>query len=275
MHQGYQQMRNNELILAIEHGDAGSVTALLNQGADPNTLDTAGLPRSFAQMRAQWRHAPGAGNPVVGEPALWLVFTQASHAADSHRGLSAYDAVANALVTHGANPNVLDENHQSPLSCAAELGLHQTVRALLSRGADIHARYNGYALLMGADEESTALLLQHGADPNGTTDDGRMTVLMYNCIYGKEALGRIRLLLKAGADPNAKNPNGVTPLMFTHSPEVAALLLEHGADINARDNRGHSVLYHAEHYLPNHPERSKPIIRFLKQHAAINSEKPS
>ena len=56
----------------------------------------------------------------------------------------------------------------------------------------------------------------------------------------------VRLLLEHGADVNARAKNGSTPLHIASTfgaPEVARVLLEHGADVNARDADGRTPLY--------------------------------
>ena len=61
-----------------------------------------------------------------------------------------------------------------------------------------------------------------------------------------------RLLLNHGADVNVRNNGGSTPLMGavwpwpedTEAVETLSLLLSHGADVNAVDQRGKTALIH-------------------------------
>ncbi len=53
---------------------------------------------------------------------------------------------------------------------------------------------------------------------------------------------RVMMLIDQGADVNARDSQGRTPLMMTRSEVVAQLLTEHGADMNAKDPRGHTAL---------------------------------
>ena len=53
------------------------------------------------------------------------------------------------------------------------------------------------------------------------------------------------LLLDRGADVNAKNDLGQTPLYHADS-EVAELLLDHGADVNAKNDFGQTPLHYAD-----------------------------
>ena len=48
--------------------------------------------------------------------------------------------------------------------------------------------------------------------------------------------------LAAGTDVNAKDENGVTPLHWTKTEEIAELLIAKGADVNARTGSGETPL---------------------------------
>ncbi|XP_069672146.1 ankyrin-3-like [Periplaneta americana] len=65
-----------------------------------------------------------------------------------------------------------------------------------------------------------------------------------------------KLLLQKGADVNAKDRDGLTTLHCTAFKgyfEMASLLLECGADPNLRDDNGRTALHIAAQYLPHHP----------------------
>jgi ankyrin repeat protein len=57
--------------------------------------------------------------------------------------------------------------------------------------------------------------------------------------------GAMKMLIEAGADVNARDNTGETPLMYVVDAEAAKELVEAGANINARDNDGQTPLIHA------------------------------
>jgi len=52
----------------------------------------------------------------------------------------------------------------------------------------------------------------------------------------------VKYLLANGADPDAQDKYGYTPLMLSHEPVMAALILDAGATINHKHNEGHTAL---------------------------------
>ena len=91
-------------------------------------------------------------------------------------------------------------------------------------------------------------IVRGGVPPQGEQPPapGGMTALSFAAREGR--LEAARLLLDAGADVNAREANGISPLVMAitnrHTP-VAALLLARGADPNAADWWGRTPLWSA------------------------------
>ncbi|EJL26231.1 ankyrin repeat-containing protein [Novosphingobium sp. AP12] len=137
------------------------------------------------------------------------------------------------------------ERVQELLFEAARLGRDDMLPALLEAGADIEGvDAKGHTALILATyhgfEQSAALLLDRGADPNRTTASG--SPLMGVAFKGHLTIAR--RLLAAGADPNLRNAAGQTAIMMSalfDRREVIELLLDAGADIDAVDAAGNDA----------------------------------
>lgn len=141
------------------------------------------------------------------------------------------------------------------------------------KGGDVSAYLNnrdddGWTALMIAcrikNTKAVKTLLENGADPNIPSDSG-MTPLMLACNKGD--LETVKILIKNGADPNISDEEGRTALMYLmecldmaptqeekdkgenwpHDAtkedclEIARILIDAGADIHAKDNKGSEV----------------------------------
>ena len=150
-------------------------------------------------------------------------------------------------------------------------------RLLFEAGAEVNLVHNG--------EKATALakssfygnyrcvefLLHAGADVNATTEDG-ITILMAavvntdeNCenvieyargLYVKEYHRHdkcVELILQAGADMNAKDKTGRTALMaaIANGPLCPDILIKAGADVNTVDSSGNTALIYAAEEVQN------------------------
>lgn len=145
--------------------------------------------------------------------------------------------VAAALLSRGPQLDVFE---------AATAGDAKRVAALVDSDATLAnaiAR-DGYSPLGLASffkrVDAVKSLLQRGAKPSLPSRDQGFTPL-HSAIAtdaGPAEHEIVRLLLEAGADPNAKSLEGGTPLhsaAFTGDLETAELLLAYGADPNATD----------------------------------------
>lgn len=99
-------------------------------------------------------------------------------------------------------------------------------------------------------------LLDRNISPNATDDRG-MTPLMYAGFMG--SVDAMRLLIDHGADVNARNGFGSTALMLSVSePAKVRLLLEHGAQVNTAARSGRTALIVAAFTNP-----SAEVVRLL------------
>lgn len=115
--------------------------------------------------------------------------------------------------------------------------LHILKSAILSLDViddDIFTTFCGYAT---PDEIREAMM--KGANPKASYTPYGMTALMSAT---RKNPGAIDLLLEAGADINARDKDGQTALIYAEKLEVLRRLLDAGADIDARDNNGATLL---------------------------------
>ena len=145
------------------------------------------------------------------------------------------------------------------------------VKRLLTRGFDANVRDadDTPALMVAvlyADANCVKLLLDRGADPNATNKAGA-TALM----WAVPDIEKVKLLVAAGADVNARSKNlGRTAFLiaasYPGSVAVLQLLLDHGADIHAKDRRGMHALGRAA------VSADVDVVRFLVEHGCDPNE---
>ena len=144
---------------------------------------------------------------------------------------------AKLLVDHGAKVNAREQwRYQTALMWAAAEAQPAMVAFLVKHGAEVDARsnVNNWARQVTAEPRMQA------------RPSGGFTPLLYAARKG--CLECVRELIKAGADVNLTDPDDVTPMMQAienFNFDVAALLIEHHAEVNKWDLWGRSALYSA------------------------------
>ncbi len=94
--------------------------------------------------------------------------------------------------------------------------------------------------------EVVQYLLERGADPDATYEDGDVTPLMYASQNGNYRIAK--LLIEKGADVNRAPWDGNTPLFAavrSGNDSIAELLLEHNANPNLQNTNGLTPLHYA------------------------------
>ena len=228
---------------------------LLEQGADPNADDQGWT----ALQQLVWARRPNLGfnNPAPIPTGLVsdLEFVEALvHGADIIARETKEPRGADGSGTPGGYRNVLNRVGATPFLLAAKAADIELMRALVAHGADpLLPNEDGTTALMvaagvgiwavgespGTNEEAlqaVKLMLELG-DVVTTVDANGDTALHGAVIRGSEPL--VRFLVDQGADLEAVNEKGWTPLTMAEGvfysntgkrwPEIEKLLLELGA----------------------------------------------
>ena len=255
------------LVDAARAGDASAAIAVLDDGADPNARSSD---RTTALHWAVYHDAADLVKRLVDAGADVDVVNDYGASPLSEAALNGNAQIVGLLLDAGADPNLPGADGQTPLMIAARGGHVDAARRLLDAGADPNAREtwrDQTAVIWAAAErqpEMIRLLLAHGADPNARSKINRwerqvsaerrrmfrpwggMTALMYAAREG--CVECARALVEGGADPDLGGPRNETPLIVAINNfhfDVAAYLIDAGADVNKWDWWGRSPLYSA------------------------------
>ena len=199
---------NSALHFAALNHDLPAVQALLAAGADASASNTAGATPLLY----------GAG----------------------HSGIVA------ALLERGANPNAVSAAGGTPLMAAvAHPASYDAVRLLIEAGADVRAAFGPEESVMlnraffAGDKRTIELLLTRGAIVNPKTGPAPLT---FAAVTGNVAT--VRMLLDRGVAPDYNSDfagHALNWALYSDHPDVARLMIEHGADPHFPSPWGHST----------------------------------
>jgi ankyrin repeat protein len=214
--------RHRPIDTAARHGHTAAVETLIEAGAE-YSLEHLLMVGARARVERILAADPGAAARLLdGGTPLHLALTSSPGA-----------ALLELLLEHGADVAAQDAVGRTALHVAIENQLPGAMLLLLDRGAPIDVFA---AAGMGDAERVASFLAEDPSQARAAQGDG-MTTLFYAAWAGDAQ--SVRLLLDAGADvsPRVKRLWAcLTPLhaaLQQRHREVATLLLEHDADVNA------------------------------------------
>jgi ankyrin repeat protein len=209
---------------AAVNGNAAMIELLLRAGADPN----AELPEGETMLMTAARTGKAdavkvllAHGAKVNGRERWKQQTALMWAA--HEG-----NVETVKVLIGAGAKIDDRSifGWTPLLFAARQGRSEAIEALLSAGANVNETLpDGTGALVvaiqGLNYETASVLLEHGVDPNAA---GQGWTALHQVVWSRRP-------------QRGQNNPGQKPAGSVSSLDLARKLVEHGADINARQTK--------------------------------------
>jgi len=249
--------RNVALMDAAESGAVDRVKSMLASGADPDYLGPEGQTSLMAAVQNE-RNPELVGILLDKKASVNLADRDGSTAlmlaADKFNA-----ATVKILLDHGADVKPRDKDGNTALIRAAKSPRswdekqEALIPYLLEKGADVnvHSAKGETPLMFTAQEGNSALLdlLKKGAEVDARDADGNTALLYATTEFVRWEQRRAgEALIEAGADPNAVNNAGETPLLRAarqYETEGVQILLDHKANINAKDSKGQTALMRA------------------------------
>ncbi|KAL7807629.1 ankyrin [Trichoderma gracile] len=259
------------LYRACEMVDDVQVSMLLQLGADPNIKCDVGektvgnLWPEPAQMNCFFALCNRYGGER-NEERLQIVFPLLVQAGvDMHYrtplGETALHTAVNSpvllklLLDAGLDANAATNDGETPLHYlrSAAYPVMPSIELLVEEGhADINAAaHDGqtplHALIRMLEGDALTRFLEYEANCRAADSKGNTPLHLLMQGYGAR-VETVRALLVGGADPNARNHDGLTPLLFCSYVDAGYMdildaFLDFGADINAVDRNGNSLLF--------------------------------
>jgi hypothetical protein len=167
---------------------------------------------------------------------------------------------------------------------AIATGNLEEIKAYLATAENISADFETEGMLQYAIDnceenyaEVIRYLINNSDDLNNNVSGMHDTPLHRLCARVTPRLDLISLILERGADVNARNISGRTPLFyctFSFSKELLMLLASYGADVNALDKHGNTILH--EDFIGLDPENFEEfLVALLELGYKINVKNPA
>lgn len=271
------------IVAIIEGSSAETIQFMIDKGADVNAKTKS---NNTALMYAAQYSRPKTIRVLIkngadvgiktkkGESALDMIGRERPYILWGTRDDMYRDQkeVLLALTEGGAVASGISSNHQSRYNSmsrydmiyeAANAENDVSLQNLLDSGIHIDSRNSrGETALFNVSGQGGKLLIEKGADINAKDSKGNVAWRALLC--NDNNLDIVRMLIKDNKiDIHTKDDSGRTPLhqvALCGNTNIAKLLIDNGADVNARDNNNETVLARAVLKMEN-PEAVRLLIQ--------------
>jgi len=250
-----QHELNTKLIGAVRNSDTEAARKLLAQGADPNARDVPERKLTVWEQieRAFLKNPDGSSSRYTTALELALYPNSetdaetASELVGEQGGENA--SLVKALLDAGAR---VEENsspgHETPLMTAVDFDQSKTVQTMLDHRANAKAKDDAGQIPLHHLRENlliAELLLKAGNDVNARDNQGMTPLMAISCKCVNGTPEMIRFLIAHGAKVDARSKDGTSSLLNTvYSNDIHSLqlLIEQGADVNLGNTAGDTPL---------------------------------
>lgn len=262
------------VLVAVKNNNPNAVRYLVERGVDLNVSDENGktalnyaIERDYADMVAllKAQHAQASSEQFIAKAEAEQARKKAEQKPEIKTIQDAIKTKDLALVAKFYESMQRDGQHKKEdlpalLFFCTEFGNLETLRYLISQGADIHAKDGeGYSLLHSAvffnQLESVKFLVEKGLNLNAKSDDDRTVFVM----AAHSSVPMVKYLLSTAIDKE-KNGDIVSEAIRYHRPDVAEYLINVGYKLDKNYLTKDAVLLEAI------DEQSLETLSFLLKH---------
>jgi len=220
---------------AAYHGDAQTVSELLDGGADPNAIEM------IQSEGMSWSLTPLSAACANRDPEM-----------------------VQLLLDHGADESLNVGGYYIPFNIAIEAGCLECAEMLLDGGFDIDARANNCSVFFGpainGDVQAVDFLLGHDGDAHLAGNAVAIAVFRGNCTV-------LQRLLDSGAPPTHR---AIRTAVRKGNARAFEMLLDCGGDLLEQSSNGRTPLFAIGH--DSHPENRQMWLRIVDAGVDVNAK---